>query len=446
MKILFLTVKPESPSAKWRVLQFIPHFRRAGVVCDVEEWPRSMLGRLGICKKGAAYDVVFLQKRLLPKLLANRLRKHAKSLVFEFDDVVMLKRTDEGAVRESPARERRFRRIVRIADAVVTTNEYLGELARRAGAPEERVKVFQSVIDLSRWPPRRREADRERVTIGWMGTPSNLPSMEIIRTPLVRLCRRFEGLEVRVVCEEPLSMEDVRLVNRPYAAGTEAEEVAGPEARSRAAVDTSAVLERDLAARAGLGWIGKNTNLLHPELGSYFFIGVVLTTAELAPDAPQPGRCGTCRACLDACPTAAFPEPYVLDARRCISYLTIEHRGAVPDALQASIGDWLFGCDVCQEVCPWNRKAPAARAGREAGRAEIPPLPELLALDDAAWRRRFRGTALWRARRAGLLRNAAIVLGNRGDRAAVPALEAAARDEDSTVREAARRALQRIPA
>ncbi len=227
VKILFLTVKPESPSAKWRVLQFIPHFRRAGVVCDVEEWPRSMLGRLGICKKGAAYDVVFLQKRLLPKLLANRLRKHAKSLVFEFDDVVMLKRTDEGAVRESPARERRFRRIVRIADAVVTTNEYLGELARRAGAPEERVKVFQSVIDLSRWPPRRREADRERVTIGWMGTPSNLPSMEIIRTPLVRLCRRFEGLEVRVVCEEPLSMEDVRLVNRPYAAGTEAEEVAG---------------------------------------------------------------------------------------------------------------------------------------------------------------------------------------------------------------------------
>ncbi len=224
------------------------------------------------------------------------------------------------------------------------------------------------------------------------------------------------------------------------------EEVAGPEARSRAAVDTSAVLERDLAARAGLGWIGKNTNLLHPELGSYFFIGVVLTTAELAPDAAQPDRCGTCRACLDACPTAAFPEPYVLDARRCISYLTIEHRGAVPDALQASIGDWLFGCDVCQEVCPWNRKAPAARAGREAGRAEIPPLPELLALDDAAWRRRFRGTALWRARRAGLLRNAAIVLGNRGDRAAVPALEAAARDEDSTVREAARRALQRIPA
>jgi len=225
VKILFLTVKPDAPSAKWRVLQFIPHFRQAGVTCDVEEWPGGMLARLAVSKKGAAYDIVFLQKRLLPKLLANRLRKHSRSLVFEFDDVVTLKKTEEGTIRESSTRERRFRRIVRQADAVIVTNDYLGELARRAGTADEKVKVFPSVIDISRWPLRPREGAGERITIGWMGTPSNLPSMEIIRTPLVRLCRRFDHLEVKVVCEEPLRMEDVRLVNQPYFSGAEEADV-----------------------------------------------------------------------------------------------------------------------------------------------------------------------------------------------------------------------------
>jgi len=127
-------------------------------------------------------------------------------------------------------------------------------------------------------------------------------------------------------------------------------------------VDTSAVLERDVAARAGLGWIGKNTNLLATGLGSYFFIGIVLTTATLPADEGQPDRCGTCTACLDACPTRAFVAPYVLDARRCIAYLTIEHRGDVAEDLREGIGEWLFGCDICQEVCPWTRKA---RPGRD---------------------------------------------------------------------------------
>lgn len=225
MKILFITVKKDAPSAKWRVLQFVPHFRQAGVECDVEEWPAGMLGRLGMAKRGAGYDVVFLQKRLLPKLLANRLRKNARSLVFEFDDVVTLKKTDEGMVHESSTRERRFRRIVKYADAVVSTNAYLAELARRAGALDEKVNVFPSVIDLSRWTPRSGEGTTGRVTLGWMGSPSNLPSMDILRMPLVRLCRRFDVVDVKVVCEEPLRMDDVRLVNQPYVQGAEAEEV-----------------------------------------------------------------------------------------------------------------------------------------------------------------------------------------------------------------------------
>jgi epoxyqueuosine reductase len=182
-------------------------------------------------------------------------------------------------------------------------------------------------------------------------------------------------------------------------------------ARSRASLDTSAVLERDLAAAAGLGWIGKNTNLLAPGLGSYFFIGLVLTTAELPADDAQPDRCGTCTACLDACPTAAFDAPYALDARRCIAYLTIEHRGPIPADFHAAIGDWLFGCDICQEVCPWNRHAPPARETFPA--TPPPPLEALVAMTETEFRETFRGTALKRARRDGLARNAAIVLANR---------------------------------
>ena len=217
-----------------------------------------------------------------------------------------------------------------------------------------------------------------------------------------------------------------------------------PGTRSRAAVDTSAVLERDLAARAGLGWLGKNTNLLSAALGSYFFIGVVLTTADLARDGAQPDRCGTCTACLDACPTRAFPAPYVLDARRCLSYLTIERRGEIPVDLAGEVADWIFGCDVCQEVCPWNRKAAIAGEPALAPAAPPPTLEEILDLDDAAFRERFRGSAIRRARRAGLVRNAALAAGNRGLRAAVPALRRLTGDHDPGVRAAATWALSRL--
>jgi epoxyqueuosine reductase len=230
---------------------------------------------------------------------------------------------------------------------------------------------------------------------------------------------------------------------RALAASIE-EAVAG--ATSRAAVDTSAVLERDLAARAGLGWFGKNTNLLAPGLGSWFFIGIVLTTAELAPDGGVADRCGTCTACLDACPTRAFVAPYVLDARRCISYLTIEHRGDVDEALRPLLGRWAFGCDVCQDVCPWNRRAAAAREPAFAPAGAFDRPESLLELDASAFRARFRGTALLRAKRSGLLRNLALLLGNRREAGAVGPLRRALDDEDGVVRRAAAWALARIGA
>jgi epoxyqueuosine reductase len=183
-------------------------------------------------------------------------------------------------------------------------------------------------------------------------------------------------------------------------------------ARGKCYVDTGPLLERDLAARAGLGWVGKNTMLLHPALGSWFFIGVLLTTASLAHDAALPDRCGTCRACLDACPTEAFVAPYVLDARRCISYLTIEHRGAVDPDLAAGTGPWQFGCDVCQDVCPWNRRAPVTREEAFFPAAPYPGAAAVAAMDDAAFRHRFADTPLMRPKAEGMRRNARIALDN----------------------------------
>jgi epoxyqueuosine reductase len=218
----------------------------------------------------------------------------------------------------------------------------------------------------------------------------------------------------------------------------------GPETRTRACVDTSAVLERDLAAQVGLGWVGKNTNLLDQRLGSYFFIGIVLTTTALAGGESVADRCGSCTACLDACPTSAFTGPYVLDARRCISYLTIEHRGAIAVELRPALGEWAFGCDVCQTVCPWNRRAAAATEPELSPSGELEPLASLLELDEAAFRARFRGSAITRAKRRGFLRNVAVALGNQRDVSAVPALRRAADHAEPLVRDAARWALRRI--
>ncbi len=217
-----------------------------------------------------------------------------------------------------------------------------------------------------------------------------------------------------------------------------------PGSRAKGAADTAPLLERDFARRAGLGWFGKNTMLIDKRRGSFFFLAALLTTLDLPADAPHTGsHCGTCTACLDACPTQAFPEPGVLDARKCISYLTIELRGSIPLELREPMGGWLFGCDICQDVCPWNREE---RAGGFPSNPELTALDpvELLSLDDAQFRERFRGTSLFRAKRTGLLRNAAIVLGNTGGASAIPALERATLDDDEVIREAAAWGLARL--
>jgi epoxyqueuosine reductase len=191
---------------------------------------------------------------------------------------------------------------------------------------------------------------------------------------------------------------------------------AAGQGRFRSYCDAGPLPERELARRAGLGWVAKNTMLIRPGLGSYTFIGVLLTDVELPPDPPfQADRCGTCRRCLDACPTGAFPEPRVLDATRCISYLTIEARGAMPEALRPLVGDWLFGCDVCQDVCPWNvRFATAASEPRYRARApgDWPTLAEIVAMTERGFDLTFGQSALERPGRAGLARNAAVVLEN----------------------------------
>jgi epoxyqueuosine reductase len=220
-----------------------------------------------------------------------------------------------------------------------------------------------------------------------------------------------------------------------------------PGARLRGVVDTAPLLEREFAQLAGLGWIGKNTLLINRHEGSWFFLAALLTDLELDYDqAHATAHCGTCRACLDACPTAAFPQPYVLDATRCISYLTIELRKAVPTELRSGIGNWLFGCDICQDVCPWNSRSPESHEAPFAPRADNNPIDliGLFNLDDAAFRARFRHTPLWRPRRRGLLRNAAIVLGNRPTPSALPALIRGLGDVEPLVRGACAWALGRF--
>ena len=219
-----------------------------------------------------------------------------------------------------------------------------------------------------------------------------------------------------------------------------------PEAEIKVFVDTAPVMEKPLAAAAGLGWQGKHTNLLGRELGNWVFLGAIFTTLDLPRDAPATENCGSCTACLDICPTDAFPAPFQLDARRCISYLTIEHKGPVDPELRPLMGNRIYGCDDCLAVCPWNKFAQAATETRYAARADLkaPKLAELAALDDASFRARFSGSPIKRIGRDRFVRNVAYAIGNSGLNSLKPAVQSLTEDPDATVADAARWAVERL--
>ena len=219
-----------------------------------------------------------------------------------------------------------------------------------------------------------------------------------------------------------------------------------PGAEIKVFVDTAPVMEKPLAQAAGLGWQGKHTNLLGRDLGNWVFLGAIFTTVDLEPDMPEISHCGSCTACLDICPTQAFPVPYQLDARRCISYLTIEHKGPVDLDLRALMGNRIYGCDDCLAVCPWNKFAASGRDARLAARDDLlaPPLAELAQLDDAAFRARFAGSPIKRIGRDRFVRNVAYALGNSGDPAMVAPLSHLVDDPDPAVADAARWAVLQL--
>ncbi len=315
-----------------------------------------------------------------------------------------------------------------------------------------------------------RELDSERATLdGWLAAGHQAGMDWIARTAHLRAdprrvlpgCKSVVSVAWNHGPGRPRDRSDRAPVAR-YARGRDYHRVLGARLRrlatwlaessgepARAFVDSGPILERAWAHRSGLGWIGKNGCVITRDLGSWILLGEILSAAELEPHAgPHPDLCGTCTACLDACPTGAIVSDGVVDANRCISYWTIEHRGAVPEARRAGNGDWIFGCDVCQEVCPWNRRH-GHEPDRPADERASPDLDaldplEILGMDEATFRATYSGTALMRARWDGMRRNACITLGNRGDRSALPALERARADMDPLVRSHASWAIERI--
>ena len=216
--------------------------------------------------------------------------------------------------------------------------------------------------------------------------------------------------------------------------------------QTRCYVDTGPLVERVYAKYAGVGWIGKNTCILNQKLGSWLFLGVILTSLELEPDLPAPDRCGSCTRCIEACPTEALIAPYQLDSNKCISYLTIEKRGAIPEEMREGIGRHVLGCDICQDVCPWNRKAPATSAAEFQPREGLvnPALGWLAGIDAEEFREKFRGSPIRRTKRSGLRRNAAIAMGNSGDPRFTSVLERLAADDDPVVAESAQWSLEQL--
>jgi epoxyqueuosine reductase len=238
----------------------------------------------------------------------------------------------------------------------------------------------------------------------------------------------------------------LRRLQKVEAAVHQAVQESEPQLITRSYVDTGPVVERVFAKYAGIGWIGKNTCIINQKIGSWLFLGVILASLELTPDVPAPDRCGTCTRCIEACPTDAILAPYQLDANRCISYLTIEKRGSIPEELRAGMGRHVFGCDICQDVCPWNRKAPATTEPEFSAREGLvnPALDWLAEISAKEFRETFHGSPVRRAKRSGLRRNAVIAMGNSGNRQFLPLLEALILDEDEAVAESAHWAVEKL--
>jgi epoxyqueuosine reductase len=261
--------------------------------------------------------------------------------------------------------------------------------------------------------------------------PPELPEKLPDKSALPMIARYARGPDYHDVYQQPLrDLQDAII------------KAGGQGTQALAYQDTGPFLERAIAQQAGLGWVGKNTMLIDPQRGSWSFLALVVTSLELTPDTPGTDHCGTCTRCLEACPTDAFPEPYRMDATRCISYLTIEHKGAIDPALHEGVGEWLFGCDICNEVCPWNSKAPQTRAEPGAELAGL-TLSKLFTAKAEHLHKRIAGTPLERTGEARLKRNAAIVAGNLRDEKLLPSLEQAARHDEPYVRQAVYQALAR---
>ena len=313
--------------------------------------------------------------------------------------------------------------------------DYLRRNAHKRVDPQQVLADAKSILVLAAAYSGDKSEAMQRNQCSVSSVPSDPLNTEhrVLNTGLVARYARFSDYH-QVLAEQLKPLTD--FVNQ----------LGGPGTRSLWYVDTGPLLERDLAQRAGLGFIGKHTNLISRQLGNWFFLAEILTTLELPPDAPEKNRCGTCARCLTACPTQAITAPFQLDARRCISYLTIELKGRIPVEFRRAIGTRIYGCDDCLAACPWNKFAKEGRLMKQQARPDLaePDLIELLALDDTGFKRRFAGTPMLRTKRRGLLRNVCVALGNTADTSALPALVRAAADPEPLIAEHARWAIEQI--
>lgn len=307
--------------------------------------------------------------------------------------------------------------------------EWLQRNAEKRADPQKVLPGAQSVICLA---VSYVTSDECRVTSDKTPPPASRHLSPATRHGLIARYARFDDYH-DVLAEKLKALTD--FVNQ-----------LAPDTRSLWYVDTGPVLERDFAQRAGMGFVGKHTNLISRRLGNWIFLAEILTTLELEPDAPEENHCGKCTRCITACPTQAITAPFTLDARKCISYLTIELKGAIPAELRPLIGNRIYGCDDCLAACPWNRFSREGNLMQPHARRDLqaPDLLELLSLNDAQFKARFAGSPILRTKRRGLLRNVCVALGNIGDESTLPALEQAAADPEPLIAEHARWAMEQI--